>query len=328
MGKQRPKHIQHSIKKLHLTRLAWYGLTVIGLLAINLTAFLQQTPKTEGQVLSYATSVSIGELATLTNQKRAQNGLGALATHTLLNNGARAKAEHMIANNYWAHTAPDGTEPWYFFSKAGYNYQHAGENLAYGFDNSAEVIDAWMNSPGHRANILGDYADMGFGIVNGSNYQGGENTVIVAFYGQQPPAPAPPPPPAPAPEPTPAQTPPPEPTPEPVPSATEPTAPEAQEPITDASPEIAPQLPAPVTEEPTRVTNLQTLLQGTASWAIYASLGIIGATTVGFAATHRRLIARGWKYSAHFILVHPALDLALLAALVAALLSTTVGFIR
>jgi|SRR5687767_3718344 len=233
----------------------------------------------------------------------------------------------MVEYNYWAHTAPDGTEPWYFFDMAGYRYIHAGENLAYGFADSAEMIDAWMNSAGHRANILGDYKEMGFGITNGSNYQNGEYTVVAAFYGTQaaPQPSSPPPAPTPAPVATQPQTQP-APEPEPVESTTEPTTEPDPEPINETvveEPESAVTIAAP-----TRVTNWQNLLSGNASWAIYASLAVIAVATVGFALTHRKLVVAGWQHSTHFILVHPLIDLAVIAAIIAIVLASSAGFIR
>ena len=60
----------------------------------------------------------------------------------------------------------------------------AGENLAYGFDTSLGVVNGWMASPTHRDNVLlPDYEEVGFGIANGEDYQGTENTVVVAMYG-------------------------------------------------------------------------------------------------------------------------------------------------
>src|SRR6185436_5689145 len=67
----------------------------------------------------------------------------------------------------------------------GYNYSSAGENLAYGYPTSAEAVTGWMNSPGHRANMLnGTFSEVGFGFANSANFNGsGEETVVVAEYG-------------------------------------------------------------------------------------------------------------------------------------------------
>lgn len=327
--RQKTKVLHHKehIRRSHKHRVGWFIALAVGLLSIQAVAHLNQPVR---QILAYAVNVSHGDLAAKTNQKRAEHGLAPLALHTLLNNGAQAKSQHMVTHNYWAHTAPDGTEPWYFFDISGYNYNHAGENLAYGFADSAEIIDAWMASPGHRANILGDYKDMGFGFTNGSSYQGGENTVVVAFYGSQPQAPPPPPPAPPAPPAAPAPTPQPvpQPSPEPVESVEEPTTQPEPEPIA-----VQPQTPTEPQEDiivaaPQRVTNLQNLLSGNGSWVVYASLAVVGTTTVGFAATHRQLVRRGWKVSAHFILVHPLLDAVVLGAIITIVLVSSAGFVR
>lgn len=136
------------------------------------------------RVLSYATSMSISELLQDTNNQRTANGLGALALNATLNQAAQAKAQDMAANDYWAHTSPSGLTPWYFITQAGYGYSTAGENLAYGFDNAGDALIGWMNSPGHKANILNTaFTEVGFGTINIPSYQGqGEQTLVVAMY--------------------------------------------------------------------------------------------------------------------------------------------------
>lgn len=142
------------------------------------------------QVLGYATSISVTDLYNLTNQERTDNGLPVLTLNGKLNSAAKAKANHMIANDYWAHVAPDGTTPWSFIVNAGYSYSTAGENLAKNFNTSGGVIAGWMGSATHRANILSSaYKDVGFAAVNGV-LQGEETTLVVAMYGA-PSAPAP-----------------------------------------------------------------------------------------------------------------------------------------
>ena len=89
----------------------------------------------------------------------------------------------MLAKGYWAHFAPDGTSPWSFFLSFGYKYQYAGENLARDFSNANDAVNAWMNSPTHRENILNSkYKEIGIGVVEG-NLAGVDTTVIVQFFG-------------------------------------------------------------------------------------------------------------------------------------------------
>lgn len=136
-------------------------------------------------ILGYATSTSISGLVEETNTERTGGGLSALTVNSKLNQAAQAKANDMAARNYWSHNTPDGNPPWVFFANAGYDYKAAGENLAYGFDSSDATVVAWMNSAGHRANIMnGEFTEVGFGMANVENYQDtGPQTIVVAMYG-------------------------------------------------------------------------------------------------------------------------------------------------
>jgi hypothetical protein len=137
------------------------------------------------QVLGITANVSIDELVTLTNQKRAEAGLSPLTLNSQLSQAASLKAQDMLAKNYWAHNAPDGTTPWYFIRSAGYEYTYAGENLARGFSTANEALNAWMASPGHRDNILSPhYKDIGFAVQVGT-LTGDETVLIVEEFGSQ-----------------------------------------------------------------------------------------------------------------------------------------------
>lgn len=137
------------------------------------------------QILGITYSISDQELLVLVNQKRLENGLSPLTLNGTLSSAAYGKARHMFDNNYWAHFAPDGTSPWNFIINSGYNYVYAGENLAKGFVNANDAVEAWMNSPTHRDNILSSqYRDVGFAIVEGT-LQGEETVLIVEFFGQE-----------------------------------------------------------------------------------------------------------------------------------------------
>ncbi len=122
-------------------------------------------------------------LIMLTNQQRLAAGLQPLHENADLMASAYAKAEDMLTRNYWAHFAPDGTSPWHFISQSGYQYKGAGENLAMDFSDDQAVMDGWMASPTHRANVLNPaYQDVGVAVVDGQ-LQGHETTLVVAHYG-------------------------------------------------------------------------------------------------------------------------------------------------
>lgn len=135
--------------------------------------------------LSYA--IGADTILTMTNQTREQNGKDALTPNSLLMSAAQSKAEHMVANKYFAHFSPDGKTPWDFFKEAGYTYKVAGENLAITNEDDQAVISGWMNSPTHRENLLSEeYQNIGIGIAKYGDYQGNKNTtVIVALYGTE-----------------------------------------------------------------------------------------------------------------------------------------------
>jgi uncharacterized protein YkwD len=116
-------------------------------------------------------------LENFANQTRKAIGLPALVKNLKLDQAAQLKAENMLANNYFAHTSPSGISPWFWFSKVGYNYKYAGENLAIGFYESAEVYNAWLNSPSHKANIINPkYTEIGTAVLSGF---GANNAIIV-----------------------------------------------------------------------------------------------------------------------------------------------------
>lgn len=135
------------------------------------------------QILGYSANISIDEVVRLTNQKRLENGLEPLTLNQTLVSAATAKGADMIARDYWAHVAPDGTQPWKFFTDAGYKYRYAGENLARDFTNADSAVEAWMASPSHRENLLSSkYSEIGVAVVEG-DLAGADTTVIVQFFG-------------------------------------------------------------------------------------------------------------------------------------------------
>ena len=147
-------------------------------LFLFITSLFAAVGKTSPDVLGISFNITSSDLLALTNQKRAENGLAPLTMNDQLASAADQKANHMLANNYWAHIAPDGTTPWYFIKNAGYEYLYAGENLARGFTSSNDVVNAWMDSPTHRENMLSkNYNDIGFAIKEGSLT--GSDTVLV-----------------------------------------------------------------------------------------------------------------------------------------------------
>lgn len=102
------------------------------------------------------------QVLSLVNAERAKNGLSSLTYDSHLERAANLRAVEI--KTLFSHTRPDGTSCFTALDEVGYSYRKAGENIAYGQRSASEVVTAWMNSEGHRANILGDYDYIGIGV--------------------------------------------------------------------------------------------------------------------------------------------------------------------
>lgn len=125
-------------------------------------------------------------LTKFTNDERVKFGLNPVTENVLLDRSAQAKCNDMVARDYWEHNTPDGVKPWQFVTDVGYSYSALGENLAYGFNNSDEVVKGWMNSPKHKDNIVKpNYLEVGFGICRSDDYNNrGKQTIVVQHFGR------------------------------------------------------------------------------------------------------------------------------------------------
>jgi len=123
-----------------------------------------KVPEQEGQAIEQ-------EVIQLVNVERANAGLPALKYDWELARVAEHKSQDMADKNYFSHTSPTYGSPFNMMKNYGINYRSAGENIAQGQKTAAQVVDAWMNSEGHRANILNkNYTHIGVGYVAKGNY--------------------------------------------------------------------------------------------------------------------------------------------------------------
>ena len=123
-------------------------------------------PKADSTVTSHE-----NEVIRLVNEQRAKNGLKALSADWELGRVARIKSQDMKDNNYFSHNSPVYGSPFDMIKNFGISYRSAGENIARGQKTPQAVVDAWMNSSGHRANILNSsYTTIGVGYVKNGNY--------------------------------------------------------------------------------------------------------------------------------------------------------------
>lgn len=175
------KNNKHRAKILHLDSLFSFIIIVVGV--FSLLSTFKYFPTLKEGVLGYASNISADQVVSLTNQERAKLGYQPVKMNPLLNQAALAKAQDMFSKQYWAHTSPDGKDPWYFIGQANYSYLLAGENLARDFATTPEMVAAWMASPTHRANIVNArYQEIGIAVVNGV-LEGFETTLVVQMFG-------------------------------------------------------------------------------------------------------------------------------------------------
>lgn len=125
----------------------------------------------------------------LTNETRASSGLSPLHENTLLNVIAEARAEDMFEKQYFAHVSPTGEQASDIAQRIGYQYRIMAENIGSGrFLTNQKVIDGWMQSPGHRKNILAvDIEDIGAAIIKG-RLDGNETWIAVQIFGLRSPS--------------------------------------------------------------------------------------------------------------------------------------------
>lgn len=125
-----------------------------------------QIPSVDSGVTNYEQ-----EVIRLVNEIRAENGLKSLSYDWELARVARFKSQDMKDNKYFSHTSPVYGTPFQMIRNFGISYRSAGENIARGYSTPQAVVNGWMNSSGHRANILNaNYTHIGVGYVSGGNY--------------------------------------------------------------------------------------------------------------------------------------------------------------
>lgn len=176
-----PSHTNNQRAKLLHTS----SILLVMVALVSVQVILTVIPAAGIGILGYAANIPASRVIELSNQKRSEAGVLPLSVDDSLTKAARDKGEHMLENNYWAHVAPDGTEPWHFFLTNGYKYKFAGENLARDFSNPESAVEAWMASPSHKDNLLSTkYDEVGIAVVEG-DLDGVDTTIIVQLFGSR-----------------------------------------------------------------------------------------------------------------------------------------------
>jgi uncharacterized protein YkwD len=113
---------------------------------------------------------AVQQVVDLTNARRAEHGLGALTVSGALTNAAQAHSADQAGRATMTHTGSDGSSPGDRIARTGYRSATWGENVAAGYPDGAAVLDGWMNSSGHRANILSSgFTQIGVGVAYSAN---------------------------------------------------------------------------------------------------------------------------------------------------------------
>lgn len=141
----------------------WAGMT------INIPSSTSVSPGTKiPATTAPSQSTFASQVVTLVNQERTKAGLRPLTSNSALTNMALDKAKDMYTNGYFDHTSPTYGSPFDTMTKYGISYSYAGENIAKGQQTPAAVMTAWMNSAGHRQNILSpNFTQIGVAYYNG-----------------------------------------------------------------------------------------------------------------------------------------------------------------
>ena len=128
-------------------------------------------PHGDNKVEQSAPSEQAEQVLKLVNEERAKAGVKPLAMSEELRSIANLKAKDMSDNNYFDHNSPTYGSPFQMLQKFGVHYSSAGENIAAGQRTPEEVMQSWMNSSGHRANILNaNFTELGVGYYQGGSY--------------------------------------------------------------------------------------------------------------------------------------------------------------
>lgn len=168
---------------LHTKRAIFYTLVfgVMKSITVLLVILLPQEAYLHPDVLNeqYKTILA------LTNTTRSDHRITAVAVAPKLDVSAQDKANDMAKYQYFSHSGPDGHTLAYFLDRAGYNYTVAGENLAVGFSDPQALVDAWIKSPKHYANLVDpDFIEVGIGLESGV-YRGEPAVYVAQHFGSR-----------------------------------------------------------------------------------------------------------------------------------------------
>ncbi len=186
--KRRPKRSIRSIflphtdndRHPHLLRYGAISVVLLLILGVEFASVLQSSNLASSPTQLGAVLPAV--VVDLTNQERSADNLSTLTPNARLTEAAQDVANDMVTQEYFAHVNPEGKTPWDWLDQVGYQYQYAGQNLAVNFEDSQQLMTAWMNSPEHKANILRDnFTQIGVALATGT-YQGQQAVFVVQYF--------------------------------------------------------------------------------------------------------------------------------------------------
>ena len=134
---------------------------------------------------SDTSEITAANVAALMNEYRVGAGLPPLRVDPSLTRAAEARMNEMAEGEWWSHESPEGTSP-FVHIPIDYDFAFAAENLAAGFETASLLVASWMESPGHRSNILGaNYADCGIAILEGSTKGPAMGKSVVVLFARR-----------------------------------------------------------------------------------------------------------------------------------------------
>lgn len=138
------------------------------------------------QAAPAAGEITIERVIEVMNRYRADDGLPALREERRLSQAARDRMKDMIDTSYWAHESPDGMSPFVWLRARAYDYQYAAENLAAGYETVELLVAGWMESPGHRKNIMSaNFEHCGVAIIDGATTGRASGKSVVVLFASE-----------------------------------------------------------------------------------------------------------------------------------------------
>jgi uncharacterized protein YkwD len=130
--------------------------------------------------------ITVANVIAQMNVHRAERGLPPLVEEARLTRSAEDRMRDMEDLGYWGHVAPDGRSPFHWLRVNGYPHSYAAENLAAGFETVQVLLEGWMESPGHRDNIVSPlYNECGVAIIEGGTVGRQDGKSVVVLFGRQ-----------------------------------------------------------------------------------------------------------------------------------------------